>query len=459
MDRKRAISIGKAATIVSVIPVLLYAYATGPEPRNTGAPGDMTCSQSLCHLGTVNPPGASVTIEFPGGMTYTPGVKQTLTVRVTPVPSSKDYGFQASVRSAGTDGYKTKQAGTFSFTDRTLQILCEDGTLRGNSGCKATAQLEFIEHGGGGTTATSKNSWSFDWTPPATDVGDIKIFVAGNAGNGDGKADSKDVISTNVYTLKASAGGTSDKPIIAAGGVVSLSQFGGAPAMAPGSWIEIYGSNLAPTTRQWGGGDFTGTTAPTTLDGVKVTIANIPAFVYFISPGQINVQIPSSIGPGQQDIVVSNANGASAAYSAKVSVTQPAVYAPSGWSSGGKQYVGALFSNGSFALPLGTVAGLTTRQAKPGETIVIYGIGFGATSTNVVAGQIAAGLNPLATPVTVTIGGSAATVSYGGLAPDFVGLYQFNVVVPNILDNDQAPIVISQGGTPISQTLITAVKK
>jgi len=50
-------------------------------------------------------------------------------------------------------------------------------------------------------------------------------------------------------------------------------------------------------------------------------------------------------------------------------------------------------------------------------------------------------------------------LSYGGLAPNFVGLYQFNVVVPNIADNDAAPLVFSLGGAPISQTLVTAVKK
>jgi len=458
MNRNRAILVGKAAAILSVIPVLLYAYASGPDPRNTGAPGDTTCSQSGCHLGTVNPPGSSVTITFPGDLTYTPGVKQTITVTVGQVPTSKIYGFQASARQAGKDSYKTTQAGTFSFTDKRLIILCEDGTLRGTA-CKASAPLEFIEHGGG-AGADSKNTWTFDWTPPATDVGDVKIYIAGNAGNGDGKADNKDIISTNVYTLKAATGGgTSNKPAISANGVVSAAAFGGAQAMGPGSWIEIYGSNLSGTTRPWGGADFSGNNAPTTLDGVKVTIANIPAFISYISPGQVNVQVPSSIGPGQQDIVVTNANGTSAAYSAKVNLTQPGLLAPSSFTIGGKLYVAALFPDNSFVLPPNAIAGLGTRQAKPGETIIIYGVGFGATSPNIVAGQIVTQTNQLATPVTATIGGTAATISYQGLAPNFVGLYQFNVVIPAIADNDAAPLVFSQGGTPIGQTLVTAVKK
>ena len=456
MDRKRAIFVGKAATILAAIPVLIYAYQTGPDPRSTGAPGDMTCSQSGCHLGTVNPPGAKVDISFPGDMTYTPGVKQTLTVTVAITASSKLYGFQASVRSAGKDSYKSTQAGTFTFTDKALMVLCEDGALRGNSGCKAATPLEFIEH----NNATSKNSYTFDWTPPSTDVGDIKIYVAGNAGNGDGKADNKDLISTNAYTLKLASGGPPAKPAISANGVVSAAAFGAAPAMGPGSWIEIYGSNLSPNTREWGGGDFAGNTAPSSLDGVKVTIANVPAFMSYISPGQINVQVPSSIGPGQQDIVVTNANGASAAYSATVKVTQPGLLAPSSFIVGGKQYAAALFpDNATFVLPPGAIAGVGSRQAKPGDTNIFYGIGFGATTPNIVAGQIVTQMNRMATPVTVTIGGATASLSFSGLVANVVGLYQFNVVVPNIADNDQAPVVFSLGGTPISQILITAVKK
>jgi uncharacterized protein (TIGR03437 family) len=456
MTRNNAILAGKAAAILSVIPVLIYAYASGPDPRNTGAPGDTTCSQAGCHLGTVNPAGSSVSIAFPGAMTYTPGVKQTLTVTVGKVSTSKIYGFQASARAAGNDGYKTTQAGTFSFTDKRIIILCQDGSLRGTA-CKATAPLEFIEHG----NADTSNTWTFDWTPPSTNVGDVKIYIAGNAGNGNGLADSGDVISTNSYTLSFSAGGPTNVPTISAGGVVSAAAFGGATSIGPGTWIEIYGTNLATTApRSWAGSDFSGNNAPTSLDGVKVMIANVPAFISYISPGQVNAQVPSSVGAGQQNIVVSNANGTSAAYSAKVNVTEPGLLSPAPtFTIAGKQYVAALFPDNSFVLPPGSIAGLTTRQAKPNETILVYGIGFGGTSPNIVAGQIVTQLNQVTPAVTATIGGVAAPLSYAGLAPNFVGLYQFNVVVPNIPDNDAAPIVFSQNGTVVGQTLVTAVKK
>lgn len=61
-------------------------------------------------------------------------------------------------------------------------------------------------------------------------------------------------------------------PSIKSSGVVSASAFGQFTSIAPGSWIEIYGSTLASTTRSWTGADFSGANAPTSLDGTKVTI-------------------------------------------------------------------------------------------------------------------------------------------------------------------------------------------
>ena len=90
--------------------------------------------------------------------------------------------------------------------------------------------------------------------------------------------------------------------------VMSASAFGGFSAVAPGSWVEIYGSNLAPDTREWAGTDFQGNNAPTTLDGVTVTIGNQKAFVAYISsnPAQINAQLPSNIATGAQQLTVTN---------------------------------------------------------------------------------------------------------------------------------------------------------
>ena len=68
-------------------------------------------------------------------------------------------------------------------------------------------------------------------------------------------------------------------------------------------------------------------------------------------------------------------------------------------------------------------------------------------------GQIASGQTSLAAPLTFSIGGAPATVSYAGLAPGYVGLYQFNVVVPSIGASNGAPVTFSLGGVPGTQKL------
>ena len=249
-----------------------------------------------------------------------------------------------------------------------------------------------------------------------------------------------------------------NSPKILSGGVIGASAFGGFPTFAPGSWIEIYGTNLSTTTRSWGSSDFQGVNAPNVLDGVSVTIGSQLAFLSYVSPTQVNAQIPSGVGSGPQQMFVSNATGSSAPYGVTVTNTMPGLLAPPQLKIGGKQYVAAFFSDGAYVLPPNAVAGLNSRQAKPGDTIVLYGVGFGAVSPTAKAGQIVQLQNKLQTPVQILFGQTAATLSYQGLAPGSVGLYQFNVIVPNVGANDAAQISLTQGGTPGAQTLYTAVK-
>ena len=87
-----------------------------------------------------------------------------------------------------------------------------------------------------------------------------------------------------------------DVPAISAGGVQTAGAFGAAKSVAPGSWIEIYGTNFSATVRSWAGGDFVGVNAPTSLDATKITIGGVAAFVDYISAGQVNAQVPSGAG-------------------------------------------------------------------------------------------------------------------------------------------------------------------
>jgi uncharacterized protein (TIGR03437 family) len=71
---------------------------------------------------------------------------------------------------------------------------------------------------------------------------------------------------------------------------------------------------------------------------------------------------------------------------------------------------------------------------------------------------VATGLTTLSVPVQFSIGGVPANVAYAGFAPDFVGLYQFNVVVPADVPSGDQPLVVSVNGDPIAQTLFLSVK-
>lgn len=257
----------------------------------------------------------------------------------------------------------------------------------------------------------------------------------------------------------ASATAPTAPPSIRSGGVVSASAYGTPGAVAPGSWIEIFGSNFATQARVWASGDFQGNNAPTSLAGTSVTIGGRPAFVAFVSETQVNAQVPSTVAAGPQPVIVTNAAGSSSAATITVNQTQPGLLAPPAFSIGGRQFVTALFPDGvTYVLSPGAIASISSRRARPGDTIILYGIGFGAVTPPTPAGQIAQGSTSLALPLQISIGGTAASVAYAGLAPGFVGLYQFNVVVPNIGASDSAPLTFTLNGVAGSQTLAIPIQ-
>jgi uncharacterized protein (TIGR03437 family) len=247
-------------------------------------------------------------------------------------------------------------------------------------------------------------------------------------------------------------------PTILNGGVVSASDFGEFTSIAPGSWIEIYGASLATTTRPWLTSDFNGNTAPTNLSGTQVFINGVPAFISYISSGLVDVQVPSGIASGIQLMTVSSPGGASPTYTIVVNPIEPGFDAPASFKIGGVQYVVALFTDGAYVLPTGAIPGVNSRPAKAGDAITLYGIGFGAVTPNVLAGQISQQQDKLAANFSVSIGGEAANVTYAGLAPNFVGLYQFDVTVPQVAAGNAVPVTFTLGGTPGAQTLNIAVQ-
>ena len=96
-------------------------------------------------------------------------------------------------------------------------------------------------------------------------------------------------------------------------------------------------------------------------------------------------------------------------------------------------------------------------RRNPGETIVLYGLGFGPVIPNMPAGQIVTDANQLTLPFQILFAGMPAQVVYDGLVPGLVGVYQFNVVVPALADSDLVPLTFTLGDSAGSQTVFTAV--
>jgi uncharacterized protein (TIGR03437 family) len=474
MTRRGKIVLAKAAMMVGVLPVLLWAHVYGPDPGYSGVPtenGGATCT--TCHTGTLNNPAnkGSVTVTFSNRMTYTPGVAQQLSVTIAdPAPTQKAAGFQLTARLASSPN---TMAGTFATVDTNTQVLCSTPSLSFGAvtyqvanglSCKASQPLEYIEQTGTQTDPLLSNgqygpggyensithglpyTYTFMWTPPATNVGNVTIYVAGNAGVGNPPTDVGDHIYATTYTLTPSAGGAA--PTIASSGVVNGASF--QAGIVPNSWITIQGGNLASVTDTWANAIVNGK-LPTTLDGVSVSVGGQPAYVYYISPTQINVLAPN-VGPGSMQVTVTNSNGTSGAVTATSQTFQPAFFQWPG------NYAVATRQDYSYAVANGTFPSLTTTPAKPGDVIILWGTGFGpANPTPPVGVQVPATQTySTANPVTVMIGGNAATVYGTALASGFVGLYQVAIQVPQSIANGNYPVVATvNGASSLAATVIT----
>jgi len=300
------------------------------------------------------------------------------------------------------------------------------------------------------------------------DYGDYtgNAFVNGRlvpawADNSNSTGDNPDGATTfDVYTavVQATIG---QRPQILNGGVINAGAFGAQAGLAAGTWIEIYGSNLASSTRDWAAQDFSGNNAPAQLDSVQVTVNGKAAAISHIGPSQVNAQVPDGIGLGPVPVIVTNHGLSSDPLMVQASAILPGFLAPPSFITSGKQYVVALAADGItfVGLPGGFLGG---RPASPGEVITLYGIGFGPVTPPVPAGTIATVPGKLQNSLSVFFDQTAVDLSapnsYAGPAPGSVGLYQFNLTVPNVADGDHQFQAIV-GGVILPQNLFLATRK
>ena len=206
------------------------------------------------------------------------------------------------------------------------------------------------------------------------------------------------------------------------------------PGIVPGSWVTIKGQNLATATRIWWDTEFTQnnnqTVLPTEIDHVLVTIGGQPAPVYYVSPGQLNVQAPDPLPAGPTTVQVIRDGTVSATAQAQVLTAAPGYFT---YGNNGTLYVAAVHLNGVTVGDPSMVPG--TTPAVPGETLEIFGTGLAASPAGAIFSAAALLVNPV-----ITIGGQPATVTYSGVVGP--GLFQMNVVVPQVAAGDQ-PITLT----------------
>ncbi len=236
-------------------------------------------------------------------------------------------------------------------------------------------------------------------------------------------------------------------PVISANGVVNGASF--QPGLVPGSWATIEGTNLASVTDNWDSSIVNGT-LPTTLDGVTVTVGGQKAYLYYVSPSQINFVVPN-LASGPTQVTVANSAGTSAALTVTSSLYRPAFFT---WP--GSQAV-ATRQDFSLAVKDGTFAGAATVPAKPGDVIILWGTGFGPTTPAAPIGVQVPGNLTYSTSAlpTVTINNIPARVYGAALAPGFAGLYQVAIQLPSSLVNGDWPVVASISGVQSPPTTLS----
>ena len=233
-------------------------------------------------------------------------------------------------------------------------------------------------------------------------------------------------------------------PIVGPNAVVNAASYSTDATLSPGSLASLFGANLAPSIA-----GATTLPLPTTLGGVQVLVNGVAAPLLYVSPAQINFQIPyEALGSNATVVVVSN-NIQGISNILKLGMQLPGIFSRTANGQGAGAILNADNSANSAANP-----------AAAGSVIQIYATGLGATNPPAVSGQpgSATRLNNVVNTPAVFIGGVQADVQFAGLAPGFVGLYQVNAVVPAATPPRSDVTVQIQANGQNSNTVTIAVK-
>jgi uncharacterized protein (TIGR03118 family) len=218
-------------------------------------------------------------------------------------------------------------------------------------------------------------------------------------------------------------------PSFVTSGVQSAASFVAEP-IAPNTWVQIKGSGLSTTTAAW---QVTGSTLPTEVNGVGVTINGGAVPVSFVSSTQVNFLVPTTLAPGTAQIQTTNNGLTSAAVTVNVDPLAPAFFTIGTNATSGNAYIAAEHLSGALIGPATAVPNAT--PVEPGENVALFATGFGSTTASGEA---------LAVTPSILIDGISAEVTFAGMVGP--GLYQINVQVPSNVSRGQDVLVVGASG-------------
>ncbi|MBZ5625266.1 MAG: hypothetical protein LAQ69_42180 [Acidobacteriia bacterium] len=270
--------------------------------------------------------------------------------------------------------------------------------------------------------------WQGTWVPNPNDPASFPMQIAATGVQG-GQAYSGQ---SDTYTMALGSGAKS--PLVQPGGVKNAADYVSDVPIAPGTFVSIFGDNLgdSPTVAST-------VPLPTSLGGTTVMLGDRALPLLYVGKNQINVQFPYDLPLDvQHQLLVRRQTG-------EQSVGQPVSYAA---------VQPAVYSQDSTGTGLGAVQDFktgrlnsTAQPARAADVLIVYCTGLGTVSPPVALGGVATGPTPTDQPATVNIGGKSAQVLYSGLTPNYVGLYQINIIMPSgVPAGDHTPLTISIGG-------------
>jgi adhesin/invasin len=244
--------------------------------------------------------------------------------------------------------------------------------------------------------------------------------------------------SSALRALTNRAGTAVNSPAVLPGGVVSAATLDG--DVSPGSIVTLFGVNLATAAAS-----AQSTPLPTSLGGTFVSVNGTAAPLFYVSPSQINLQLPTGMA-GNLTTTVTSENSTGVTTVAVVATESPAIFV-----IGGQQ--GAVL-NQDFSL------NSPSNPASIGSFVEVFATGLGATNPPLSAGQVGTSTGPYnvtVNPVTVLINGVGAPVAFAGAAPGFAGLFQINAVIPEATPAGSVSLQIQINGKS-SNTVTIATK-